>query len=308
MEYLQLSDIYFFTSKDPFQAVSGTFVYAMGCGRPVISTPIPHAVEILDGAGVIVDFQNSEQLATATINLLSKPELLEEMSLNALHKIRPTSWQNAAIAHVELFKNICTKSNFVTHYQLPEISLDHIRRLTTHKGIIQFSGISIPTLSSGYTLDDNARALIAMCLHFELHNDRNVLPLIRMYFDFILSCQQPQGNFYNYVDENGLYFDKNHDENLEDSNGRAIWALGEVIARHDILDKEMIKKAMKTIVNAVPYFITIKSPRAISFIIKGLYYVNAYERDDKLVTLLTLFADNLVSKYRGISDSQWKCV
>src|SRR5690606_31071438 len=45
LEYLQLTDIYLFTSKDPNQAVSGTFSYAMSCGCAIISTPIPHARE-----------------------------------------------------------------------------------------------------------------------------------------------------------------------------------------------------------------------------------------------------------------------
>jgi glycosyltransferase involved in cell wall biosynthesis len=40
------TDIYLFTSKDPNQAVSGTFSYAVSCGCPVISTPIPHAKEV----------------------------------------------------------------------------------------------------------------------------------------------------------------------------------------------------------------------------------------------------------------------
>ena len=48
LEYLQLTDIYLFTSNDPNQAVSGTFSYAVSCGCPVISTPIPHAKEILN--------------------------------------------------------------------------------------------------------------------------------------------------------------------------------------------------------------------------------------------------------------------
>ncbi|MBN2804830.1 MAG: glycosyltransferase, partial [Deltaproteobacteria bacterium] len=47
LEYLQLTDIYLFTSNDPNQAVSGTFVYAMSCACPIISTPIPHAREVL---------------------------------------------------------------------------------------------------------------------------------------------------------------------------------------------------------------------------------------------------------------------
>ena len=47
LEYLQLSDIYIFTANDRNQAVSGTFAYAMSCGCPIISTPIPHARELL---------------------------------------------------------------------------------------------------------------------------------------------------------------------------------------------------------------------------------------------------------------------
>ncbi|MFV8377033.1 glycosyltransferase [Flavobacterium sp. LB1P62] len=64
LEYLQLTDIYLFTSKDPNQAVSGTFSYAMSCGCPIVSTPIPHACEVLCGdSGMIVDFGNVQQLA-----------------------------------------------------------------------------------------------------------------------------------------------------------------------------------------------------------------------------------------------------
>lgn len=64
LSYLQLIDIYLFTSKDPNQAVSGTFAYALSCGCPIISTPIPHAKEVLaDGYGMIVDFENVEQLS-----------------------------------------------------------------------------------------------------------------------------------------------------------------------------------------------------------------------------------------------------
>ena len=39
LDYLQLTDVYLFTSRDPNQAVSGTFSYAISCGCPVISTP-----------------------------------------------------------------------------------------------------------------------------------------------------------------------------------------------------------------------------------------------------------------------------
>lgn len=38
LEYLKATDIYLFTSKDPNQAVSGTFSYAMSCACPMVAT------------------------------------------------------------------------------------------------------------------------------------------------------------------------------------------------------------------------------------------------------------------------------
>jgi hypothetical protein len=89
--------------------------------------------------------------------------------------------------------------------------------------MIQFSIINQPDLNSGYTLDDNARALVAMCQHFELTNDSEDLIYIDKYYQFIHFCQQRR-HILNYVNEQKIT-DQNS-ENLEDSNGRAIWALG----------------------------------------------------------------------------------
>ena len=42
--------------------------------------------------------------------------------------------------------------------------LTHLRRMTTEKGLLQFSRGEVPDPASGYTLDDNARALILTLL------------------------------------------------------------------------------------------------------------------------------------------------
>ena len=105
LEYLQLTDIYLFTSNDPNQAVSGTFAYAMSCACPIISTPIPHAKELLsEDTGVIYDFQNAQQLAESINLLLNDKSLLKKLSSNALKKIISTSWENSAIAHALMFQ------------------------------------------------------------------------------------------------------------------------------------------------------------------------------------------------------------
>ncbi|MBA3704536.1 MAG: glycosyltransferase, partial [Bacteroidetes bacterium] len=213
LEYLQLTDIYLFTSKDPHQAVSGTFSYAMSCACPIISTPIPHAKEALgDNSGIIIDFQNSQQLAAAVKRLLGDNQLRATMSSNALHQMAATAWENSAIAHVILFQKI---TNSVIHlkYNIPKINLDHFKRLTTDFGMLQFSKANQPDLESGYTLDDNARALIAIIMHYELTNEKDDINYINIYLYFIKYCLQPKGYFLNYVNK-----DKNFTEQNDTSN------------------------------------------------------------------------------------------
>ena len=85
-------------------------------------------------------------------------------------------------------------------FDYPPISLQHLKRLTNNFGVIQFSNISQPDITSGYTLDDNARAMIAFCMHFELSNDVRDLIYINRYLSYIEHCQQDDGTFLNYVD------------------------------------------------------------------------------------------------------------
>lgn len=305
MEYLQRTNIYLFTSKDPNQAVSGTLAYAMACGCPVIATPIPHAKELLDGAGIHFDFQNAQQLAEKTIHLLKNPTLLKEMRLNALHKISPTSWQNSAIAHLLLLESN-GNHKVKLDYVLPNISLNHIKRMTTTRGFIQFSAIATPDLDSGYTLDDNARALIALTAHYELTKSPTDLELINTYLTFVLFCQQEDGTFLNYINKEGVFTVNNASENLEDANGRAIWALGEFISYGTIIDKQWIRKAKFALEKSLIAISKMQSPRAIAFSIKGLYFYNNELQSQRVNQLIITLADNLVSKYRGVSDKKWQ--
>ncbi len=299
--YLQRTDIYLFTSKDPYQAVSGTFAYAMGCGCPIISTPIPHAKELLAGAGLIVDFERPEQFAAATIKMLSAPELMRDMKLNALHRIRPTAWPNAALAHAAL---IMAKSSIANKllYNLPRISLTHIQKLTTSRGIIQFSKLSSPDIRSGYTLDDNARAFIALCKHYQLTKAESDLPIIQVYLDFILCCQQDDGTFLNYMDADGTFNKETNTENLQDANGRAVWALGEFIACAGIFNPVWIARAEASFLRAIYPGIKMRSPRAVAFVIKGLYHYNLNRNNAVVKDMIASLAGNLAAQFKTVCD------
>jgi glycosyltransferase involved in cell wall biosynthesis len=306
LEYLQLTDIYLFTSKDPNQAVSGTFSYAMGCACPIISTPIPHALEVLsDDTGIIIGFQNSGQLAEGVLRLLNNEPLRKSMSSNTLQKIVSTVWENSAVAHAMLFKQMAG-DNINLRYSWPAINLGHVKKLTTDIGMIQFSKINQPDIHSGFTLDDNSRALIAMCMHFELTGDENDLAFLQTYLNFIEHCLQPAGNFLNYVDQNNRFTQQNNTSNLDDSNGRAIWGLGYIISKRGLLPALFTATAEKILQKVLLRLEIMHSTRAMAFAIKGLYYYQIEIKSSENIVLIETLANRLVEMYKHESSDSWK--
>lgn len=185
--------------------------------------------------------------------------LRKTLTLNALHRILPTAWENSAIAHAFLIKKIwaetdgdnavmtSTPSVFNRNgsmklaYKMPEVSLAHVKKMTTDFAMIQFCQINQPDIETGYTLDDNARAAIAVCMHYAATGDANDLPLLYKYVYFMRFCQQSEGHFLNYVDKELMFTKQNYETNLSDSNGRAIWALGYLMSQKKRLPKELIE-------------------------------------------------------------------
>lgn len=306
LEYLQMTDIYLFTTNDPNQAVSGTFVYAMSCACPIISTPIPHAKEVLTKkTGIIFDFGNSKQLATSVISLLNNPTLRKNLSSNTLQAIVPTSWENSAISHALLFEKI-SDDTIKIKYDYPKIDLSHVKRMTTEVGIIQFSRINQPDIASGYTLDDNARALVVMCMHFKLTKNEEYISDIRKYLNFIKLCLQKKGNFLNYVDKEKNFTSQNQTVNLEDSNGRAIWALGYLLSLKEILPAKIINLAETIFQKSLNSMKDACSTRSMAFAIKGIYYAQNIKAFPENLILLKTFANRLVQMYKFESEDNWK--
>jgi hypothetical protein len=140
------------------------------------------------------------QLAQAAIALLMDPARMDRLGRNALQRMRATGWDNVAIAHARTFA-LRTRSTDRLSFQWPAVSLDHLQRMTDRIGMVQFCDISEPDVRSGHTLDDNARALIALCIHAGnadgIGQDR---ALAARYVDYIVHCQQANGRFLNYAD------------------------------------------------------------------------------------------------------------
>lgn len=306
LDYLQLTDIYLFTSNDRNQAVSGTFSYALSAGCPIVSTPIPHALEVLiDDTGIIIDFENSTQLSDSVIKLLNNDAERGRISSMVLHRMASTAWENSALAHIDSFRKLFYKNSTI-NFKIPELNLTHVKKQTTKKGIIQFSILNHPDIKSGYTLDDNARALIAMCMHYELTKDETALYFINTYYNFIEYCLQDDGTFLNYVDVDNKFTEQNNETNLEDARGRAIWALGYL---SNMINQEelsgFIPQLEETINKSLLNIQKVYSTRAMAFVVKGLYFRNLTNNIHLNEDLVILFADRLSQMYLHESDGDW---
>jgi glycosyltransferase involved in cell wall biosynthesis len=306
LEYLTLSDIYLFSSKDPNQAVSGTFAYALSCGCAVISTPIPHAIEALeDGNGILLKaFDNSLEFQDAVLDLVENKEKRIAMGRNAYSQSHASTWENIAIKYGLLFGELTNKEEDL-RFNLPPIKLDHIKELTTDYGMLQFSKFSEPDPQSGYTLDDNARALIDMVMHYSHYQNEETLELADIYLKFMENMQREDGFFDNYKNFDRQLTTQNSEVNLEDANGRALWSLGYVISHKQILPMSLVVRAENCWEKAFSKILEINSPRAIAYTLKGLYYYYSVHPKESVRAYIEQLADKLLELYNINSEEYW---
>jgi hypothetical protein len=178
--------------------------------------------------------------------------------------------------------------------------------MTTETGIIQFSKINQPDICTGYTLDDNARALIAMCMHYKLTGENKDLFYVQKYFSFIKHCLQTKGNFLNYVNNDNKFTDQNKTTNLDDANGRAVWALGYLVSQMGLIPAEIISEAIAIFEKTLLRLNTVHSTRAMAFVIKGLYYYSNTISAPRNLILLKTLANRLVQMYKHESAENWE--
>lgn len=299
IKYLQATDIYISSSINPNQIVSGTLAYAMGCGRAVVSTPFLHAREVVTrDRGVLAEFNNPDSFADAIIRILSNPKLKEKMERNAYVYARNMTWSNVALAYMDIFKN---NLDTTRHETLKKVKLDQMIKLTDGYGIIQFADGVKPDRQYGYSLDDNARALIICCMEYPKAGESGLLNHAETYLKYIGRVLK-DGKFYNFADEN-MNIDWNSFS--EDAHSRAIWALGYLTASQEMPEK-LKGKARELFMKGLPQALKIRSTRATAYNIKGLCCYNKAHPSDLNIDMIHRLADHLVSLYNDNRSDDWQ--
>ena len=233
--------------------------------------------------------------------LIENPNYRKRLEKNAYKYGTKMQWGNIAAEYLNVFKNIIYIKETVGMHKFPKFKLSHLLSLTDDTGLIQHAKHSISNRSTGYTLDDNSRALTVASKSYDLFRDAQSFELTKKYLSFINYCQNERGVFHNLVGYDRRFLD---DIGSEDSYGRSLWALGNVISSKIY---ENIKLNAKFIFdNAVKNYKNIKSIRAKAFAIFGLYeYYKVYKNKD-IKEKIKHLADSLVGQYKIYISKEWK--
>src|ERR1700692_2164112 len=322
VEFIGAADIYITPYRHEAQVVSGTLAYALGAGKAIISTPYWHALELLDDRrGSLVPFQNAEAIAHKTIELLDTPAIRHARRKRACLFARSMVWKKVAQGYMESFSRVRTDRMETPQVQfssraipkslnqLPELNLAHVNALTDDTGMLQHAIFTIPNRSEGYATDDNARALIFTVLLEQLGIEqfaqaKSVNPDWPFrYLSFLEHAfNAGKKRFRNFLGYDHRWMEE---QGSEDSHGRALWALGTLLARST--NRGLRGAAGRLFEFSLSTVVEFHSPRACAYALLGIQeYLSSYPGDRDAQRVRFAQARRLLDLYESVQTPDWK--
>ncbi|MDZ4230101.1 MAG: glycosyltransferase family 4 protein [Candidatus Veblenbacteria bacterium] len=299
VRYVQASDYYVTPYLNPEQAASGSLAYAVGAGKVCISTSYFYAREMLRGGrGILVPFRNSSALSQALLVLLRQAEKRHLLEQRAYAQGRLMTWHRVALNYLELFTSVLAQppSSPISFVVPP--TLDYVRTLTTRWGILEHGAFRIPQESEGYTVDDNAKALIvALC-----RGDRF---LVRCYLTFILQAEQ-NGLLYN---DRSAIGDWQGEPGTGDWWGKAFWAVSCLVAVRP--SPLLYKRGIQLLTKMYQHLLNLSSPRTVSYALLGLCVLEANQvavpgLGHNLKAIVDDMAKKLTTMFTSVANNNWQ--
>jgi hypothetical protein len=183
------------------------------------------------------------------------------------------------------------------------VVLDHLDCMTDSTGLIQHAIYSVPRRESGYTTDDNARAL-RLCAHLwcEEPNER-MLARVTTYLSFLEHAFCPDRGFHNFLSYQREWLDEN---GTGDCQGQAIRALAEVLGSE--LPEGRRALARELIEAVRPALAEFVSLRAQAYIVLawGHLWSKGVKDAETLEPLAFAAAKRLVECYHRSSRHDWQ--
>jgi glycosyltransferase involved in cell wall biosynthesis len=315
VQFISVADIYITPYLNEVQITSGTLAYTLGAGKAVISTPYWYAEEMLaEKRGALVPFRDPAALAAQVIDLLDNESKRHAMRKRAYLFGRAMIWPKVAQSYMESFKRARDERRHFTPSgivfkpldkrpgELPPLKLDHLHLMTDDTGMLQHARFTIPNYREGYSIDDNARALIVSTLLEELGSSE-AFKLASRYLAFIgYAFNTETGRFRNFMDFQRHWLEKN---GSDDSHGRTLWALGTVLGRSNT--PALQSMAGWVFEQALPAILKTTSPRAWAFALIGIHeYLRRFEGDRRANQVRDELAGRLLLLYNKCRSDEWR--
>jgi len=181
--------------------------------------------------------------------------------------------------------------------------LDHLDRMTDSTGLIQHAIYGIPRRESGYTTDDNARAL-RLCVRLgNQRPDERMLRRVTTYLSFLEYARGVGRGFHNFLSYERRWLDA---EGCGDCQGQAVRSLAEVLgsslpAGHRALARELIDTVLPTLAD-------LRSLRAQAYVILawGHLWTAGIQNIEPLETVAWSAARRLVECYARALRPDWQ--
>jgi hypothetical protein len=136
----------------------------------------------------------------------------------------------------------------------------HLQRMTDERGMLQFACGSIPDPGSGYTVDDNARALVVA-----LQSDwEDGIEFALRYARFLSRVQRSEGDWCNWLLPGRGFV---NDIDSDDSIGRAFLACSLGVSAD--IDEELRMLCRQMVVKALSQVKNLKHPRSMAYLLIG---------------------------------------
>jgi hypothetical protein len=182
------------------------------------------------------------------------------------------------------------------------VVLDHLDRMTDSTGLIQHANFSVPRRESGYTTDDNARAL-RLCVHLWGEGpSKRMLARVSTYLSFLEHARCPASGFHNFLSYQRDWLDAN---GTGDCQGQAVRALAEVLGS-DLPDgyRNLARELIESI---LPVLSELRNLRAQAYVI--LAWVHLWTKrvnDTEMLELLAwTAAQRLIESYQRYARDDW---
>ncbi len=310
LAYLGAADIYLTPYLHEAQVTSGTLSYAVGLGKPVVSTPYWHAAELLaDGVGLLTPFGDSDAIENAIMQLLCNPEKRAAIAAKARAKGRETNWTRIGELYLQTFEDSFreaerpTRSNPQREQRRgpPVMKFGALERMTDDCGIYQHAVFHVPNRNHGYCVDDNARALI-LTQRLRRAGVRATDKWATVYAAFVEHAwNDSAGRFRNFMGYDRRWLEE---RGSEDSCGRAFWSVAETVRLAS--DEHMRMWANALADRVTPHVTEWRSLRSQAFSILGLCsLVEARAKRGDLLDQIAGMSQNLQRHFEDHARPDW---